>query len=120
MSLSPVSSLSVASGVLRYLISRVDRMPLAGAPLVSPVANLGHPRLTGKKRGVDSFNVYSRIKGTSAFNLIAAKRVKFPYEDDSPVAKPGTAEEREYQIIGVIADNEVGQPSMIASAVVPG
>lgn len=80
----------------------------------------GHPRLTGKKRGVDSFNIYSRIKGTSTFNLIAAKRVKFPYEDDSPVAKPGTPEEREYQIVGVIGDDEVGQPSNIANAVVPG
>lgn len=80
----------------------------------------GIPRLTGKKRGVDSFNIYSRIKGTAAFNLLAAKRVRFPYDDDSPVAHPGTPEEREYQIVGVIADNEVGQPSAIATAVVPG
>ncbi|HEY1770572.1 MAG TPA: hypothetical protein VGG02_10000 [Chthoniobacterales bacterium] len=80
----------------------------------------GHPRLTGKKRGVDSFNVYVRIAGTTAWVLLAAKRVKFPFDDDSPVAHPGTPEAREYQIIGVIGDDEVGQPSNIASAVVPG
>ncbi len=33
---------------------------------------------------------------------------------------PGNPKEREYQIIGVLADHEIGQPSDIATAVVPG
>ncbi len=79
----------------------------------------GIPRLTGKKRGVDSFNIYVRLEGET-WRLLVAKRVRFPYDDESPVAQAGTPEEREYQIIGVIADHEIGQPSDIATAVVPG
>lgn len=80
----------------------------------------GNPRLTAKKRGVDSFNIYVRLEGETTWRLLVAKRVRFAYEDESPVAQAGTPEEREYQIIGVIADNEIGQPSDIATAVVPG
>ncbi len=80
----------------------------------------GIPRLTGKKRGVDSFNIYVRREGETTWRLLVAKRVRFPYDDETPVAQPDTPEEREYRIIGVIADNEIGQPSNIASAVVPG
>ena len=78
------------------------------------------PRLTGKKRGVDSFNIYVRLEGVATWRLLVAKRVRFPYDDETPVANPGTPEEREYHIIGVVADNEIGQPSNIASAVVAG
>ena len=78
------------------------------------------PRLTGKKRGVDSFNIYVRMEGETNWRLLVAKRVRFPYNDETPVATPGTPEEREYHIVGVLADNEIGQPSNIASAVVPG
>ena len=80
----------------------------------------GIPRLTGKKRGVDGFNIYVRLEGETTWRLLVAKRGRFPYDDDSPVAHAGTPEEREYQIIGVLADHEVGQPSDIATAVVPG
>jgi hypothetical protein len=80
----------------------------------------GTPRLMGKKRGVDSFNIYVRLAGETTWRLLVAKRVRFPYDDDSPVAHPGTPEQREYRISGMIADNEIGQPSDIATAVVPG
>ncbi|MEO7725485.1 MAG: hypothetical protein ABIU29_12505 [Chthoniobacterales bacterium] len=49
--------------------------------------------------------------------MLRREQFRFPYGDESPVAHPGTPKEREYQIIGV---DEVGQPSDIATAVVPG
>jgi hypothetical protein len=51
-----------------------------------------------------------------SFKLLAAKRVGFPFLDDTPPATAGAAEIREYQAIGVSGDDEFGQPSDIVSA----
>lgn len=56
-----------------------------------------------------------RLKGQTQFKLIATNRTRFPFDDDSPLAQPGTPETREYQAIGVLADKEIGQPSDIVS-----
>lgn len=72
--------------------------------------------IMAKKFGADSLNVYVRLKGQGPFRLLAAKRVRFPLNDDTPTAG-GQPEEREYQAIPVIADEEVGLPSDIVSAV---
>lgn len=105
-------------GVVTPAEAHVD--PVTYQPILKIDMMNGHPRLTGKKLGVDSFNVYIRLKGETVWRLLAAKRFRFPFDDESPVANPGTAEEREYRISGVIGDDEMGQPSAIASAVVPG
>lgn len=86
-------------------------------PPLSAVSMPGRVELTGKKVGVDALNLYSRIKGQSAFTLIAAKRVRFPFDDTTPPVTAGQPEEREYQAIGVMGDDEVGQPSDIVSAI---
>ena len=57
-----------------------------------------------------------RRKGEATMRLLAGKRVKFPVQDDNAPAIPGQAEVREYQLIGVLGDEEVGQPSDIAEA----
>ena len=57
-----------------------------------------------------------RCKGEATMRLLAGKRVKFPVQDDNAPAIPGQAEVREYQLIGVLGDEEVGQPSDIAEA----
>ena len=75
----------------------------------------GHVRLSTKKLGVDSVNIYMRLKGQGTLKLIVAKRVSFPFDDDTPPAVPGQAEQREYQFRGVIGDNEIGLPSDIVS-----
>jgi hypothetical protein len=85
-------------------------------PLVAN-SKQGRVELIVKKNGADSINLYSRIKGQSAFKLIAAKRVRFPFEDNTPPATPGQPEEREYQAIGVLGDDEIGLPSDIVSAI---
>lgn len=75
----------------------------------------GHVRITGKKLGASALNIYSRIQGSAQWKLIAASRTRFPYDDDAPLAAPGVPEVREYMAIGVVADNEIGQPSGIVS-----
>ena len=76
----------------------------------------GRVRLSTKKRGVDSVNISMRRKGEPAFRLLVAKRVGFPVDDDTPPAVPGQSEVREYQLRGVIGDEEVGLPSDIIQA----
>lgn len=77
----------------------------------------GYNVLTGKKRGVQALNIYMRLKGTNSWTLIAARRTSFPFHDDTPPAVPGKPEEREYMAMGVMNDEEIGQPSDIVSAV---
>lgn len=77
----------------------------------------GRVELTAKKHGADAINLYSRIKGQAAFKLLAAKRSRFPFDDTTPPVTPGQPEEREYQAIGVLGDDEIGQPSDIVSAI---
>ena len=76
----------------------------------------GLNRLSTKKRGVDSVNIYMRRKGETVFKLIFAKRVRFPVDDDTPPLVAGQSEVREYQFRGVIGDDEVGLPSDIVTA----
>jgi hypothetical protein len=71
----------------------------------------GRTVLMTKKRGAESMNVYMRRKGVTTWTLIAAKRVKFPADDDTPPVTPGQAEVREYRVVGVVGDDEIGQPS---------
>lgn len=70
-----------------------------------------------RKYGADSANIYGRKRGETVFRLLASKRKRFPFLDDAPPANPDLPEEREYQIILVQGDAEIGLPSDIASAV---
>ena len=73
--------------------------------------------IIGKKYGADSLNLYMRRRGEPKWTLQAPKRKHFPYTDDTPPLTPGQPEEREYQAIGIVGDDEFGQPSDIVSAV---
>ncbi len=86
-------------------------------PRLSAETKVGRVELAGRKLGADGLNVYVRRKGDAAWRLLAAKRVRFPLDDDTPPATPGQPEEREYQAIGVVGDDEIGTPSDIVSAV---
>ena len=85
-------------------------------PLTAESAS-GRVTLTGKKNGADGLNLYSRKKGETTWKLIAGKRSKFPFDDTSPPAVPGQPEEREYRAVGVLGDDEIGEPSDIVSAI---
>jgi len=63
-------------------------------------------------------NVDCRDQATWKF--IAAKRVHFPFDDDSLLAQAGVPETCEYQAIGVQGDKEFGQPGDIVSVLYGG
>ena len=85
-------------------------------PALAVESKRARNEIMAKKFGADSLNIYVRLKGVGAFRLLASKRVRFPMDDDTPSAS-GQPEEREYQAIAVIGDDEVGVPSDIVGAV---
>ncbi len=93
--------------------------PDAIKPSLIATAERGHVRLTGSKNRAETVNLHMRRKG-AAWTLIAPKRKRFPFEDQTPLATPGVPEEREYMARGVIGDDEIGQDSDIVSAVFAG
>jgi hypothetical protein len=89
-------------------------------PTLKAEAQMGHVRLTGRKDYAETVNLYMRRKGATAWTLIGPKRKRFPFDDQTPLATPGTPEQREYFAHGVIGDDEVGQPSDIVPATFAG
>jgi hypothetical protein len=71
------------------------------------------------KKGVEGVNVYTRLKGTSNFMKLAYDSHS-PYEDNRPLAVAGVPENREYMIMGVLDDEEIGLPSDIVAVVFGG
>jgi hypothetical protein len=102
---------------LQVLTASGEFDPDGCKPPLTAVSKPGRVELTAKKNGADSINLYSRIKGQAAFKLLAAKRSRFPFDDTTPPVTAGQPEEREYQAIGVLGDDEIGQPSDIVSAI---
>ena len=86
-------------------------------PKLTLTEKRGRVEIMARKFGADSLNVYTRRKGEANFRLLVAKRVRFPMSDDTPSVTGDAPEEREYQAIGVIGDDEIGKPSDIVSAV---
>lgn len=78
----------------------------------------GKVRVHWTRGRLDGIHVYVRRPGETWRMLGRDNRP--PFDDLSAVEKPGTPEPREYRIIGVYHDEEVGLPSDIASIVVGG
>jgi hypothetical protein len=85
-------------------------------PRLTATGHRGGVTLDGSKDYAETVNLYMRRKGQSAWTLIAPKRKRLPFEDQTPLAQPGTPEEREYLARGVLGDAEVGQDSDIVPA----
>jgi hypothetical protein len=97
---------------LEIIASGMNFDPLNYQPEITSVESFpGYVRIKGKKLGADSVNVYARLKGEAEFKLIASRKSRFPFDDDRPLAVSGTPEVREYEIRGVLNDEEIGQPS---------
>jgi hypothetical protein len=105
------------AGTLDVATSSAALDPASYKPQIKVEAHPGYNELTGKKRGVQALNFYTRIKGVGSWTLLASKRATFPFSDDTPPATAGKPEEREYMAMGVINDEEIGQPSDIVAAV---
>mgnify|MGYP003704433309 CR=1 FL=1 len=94
--------------------------PDTARPMIEVEAQRGRVKITGKKPGFDAVNIYFRKKGDVQWKLIAPNRLRFPFYDESALAVANTPEVREYMAIGVIADEEIGQPSEIKEVVYAG
>ena len=84
-----------------------------------PLYSCGFPVPTSTV-GIRSARLTCRNKGDVQWKLIAVRKRKFPFYDEAPLAVPGQPEVREYMAIGVVADEEVGQPSEIKEVVYAG
>jgi hypothetical protein len=94
--------------------------PATARPTITVEAQRGRVKSMGKKPGFDAVNLYFRKKGEVQWKLIAVRRRKFPIFDEAPLAVAGVPEVREYMAIGVIDDEEIGQPSEIKEVVFVG
>jgi hypothetical protein len=94
--------------------------PNTARPTIGAEAQRGRVKITGRKPGFDAVNLYFRKKGDVQWKLIAVRKRKFPYLDESPLAVANTPEVREYMAIGVVDDEEAGQPSEIQEVVYAG
>ncbi len=94
--------------------------PENSRPRINIEAQRGRVKITGNKPGFDAVNIYRRIKGQVQWQLIAVRKRRFPFFDESDLAVPNTPEVREYMAIGVVADEEIGQMSEIKEVVYAG
>ena len=97
-----------------------SRDPNTARPTLTAEAQRGRVKIDGRKPGFEAVNLYFRKKGDVQWKLIAVRKRKFPYFDESPLAVASTPEVREYMAIGVVADEETGQPSEIKEVVYAG
>ncbi|MEI6508387.1 MAG: hypothetical protein WCO54_07870 [Bacteroidota bacterium] len=66
------------------------------------------------KKGIEGVNVYCRLNGATDWTFLTLA-MHSPYNDHRMLAVAGVPENREYMVIGVMADVEIGMPSDIAS-----
>ena len=94
--------------------------PAHSRPTINIETQRGRVKVTGRKPGFDAVSIYSRKKGDVQWKLIAVRKRKFPYYDESPLTVPNAPEVREYMAIGVVADEEIGEMSEIKEVVYAG
>ena len=97
-------------GFSRHPGGRLESRPSDSPP------DMGHIRITGRKNYAQTVNIYTRLRSVTAWRLLVAKRMTFPFDDQTPPAQAGVPEEREYMARGVIGDTEIGLPSDIVTA----
>ncbi len=88
-------------------------------PAIIATAERGCVRITGTKNYAETVNIYMRRNG-GAWVLIAPKRKRFPFDDQTPLLNAAIPEIREYMARGVNGDDEIGQDSDIVTATFAG
>lgn len=88
-------------------------------PLLKASTRPGFVRLGFNKRGMPAVSIYSRLKGTTGWELLAHAKTS-PYLDKRLLAVANQAETREYMAICFDSANDVGQSSDIVSIVFGG
>ncbi|HYM94123.1 MAG TPA: hypothetical protein VET23_08295, partial [Chitinophagaceae bacterium] len=88
-------------------------------PGLKAKARVNDVELSFTKKGLEGVNIYARLKGAAQWTFLA-RDTHSPYNDSRPLTNAGVPETREYMCIGVIADEETGEPSDIVSAIFGG
>ncbi|HEX6428554.1 MAG TPA: hypothetical protein VF008_12745 [Niastella sp.] len=78
----------------------------------------GRVRISFTKKGLSGVNIYTRLQGSAQWQLLGRDN-NSPYDDVRPLAN-NQPEKREYMAMGVVGDEEVGQPSDIVSVLFGG
>ena len=109
------------------IIKQLDWDPIAhnidlskARPRLLAEVLLGSVKIMVKRPGFDAANVYARLRGEPKWTLISERKYKFPFYDKRPLAVAATPEVREYLAIGVVNDEEIGQPSEVQEVVFAG
>ena len=105
---------------LGWIGAEQNNDPETSRPNIDIQAQRGRVKISGNKPGFEAVNIYRRIKGEVQWKLIAVRKRKFPFFDEGPLAVANQPEVREYMAIGVVNDEEVGQPSEIKEVVYAG
>jgi hypothetical protein len=83
-------------------------------PVLRAQKTAGRIELRFTRKQLDGVNIYTRKKGEATWRFF--DRVRYsPAVDATPVTTPGIPEVREYRLIAISKDQEVGQPSDIVS-----
>lgn len=94
--------------------------PAGSQPVITATVQAGRVRFDGRKPGFEAVNLYRRRKGETDWTLVAIRKRKFPLYDEAPLAAAGVPEVREYRAFGVVADEEIGQPSASVEVIFAG
>jgi hypothetical protein len=103
-------------------IVRTSAMPAAPTAVKARAVAELHPgfvRIKWRKTGCDSVNVYMRRRGETDWRFLG-RDTSSPYDDATPLEKPGVIEPREYRVMALRRDQEIGEPSDILSVTFPG
>lgn len=83
-------------------------------PSIYAVETGGFVQIFFVKKKVRSVNIYCKMPGETVFTLVATA-VESPYIDTRPPSTAGIAELRQYYVMGVVKNAEVGQRSEIVA-----
>ena len=79
----------------------------------------GYVRIKFKRQGADAVNLYMRIKGSMGWKFVS-RDTNSPYDDHTPLTVANQPEVREYQMFGVLNDQQIGQASDIVTVTFAG
>lgn len=122
-----IARATMHSGCTADLVKRLDWAPIEhnidldqARPRLKAEPQRGGVKIMVKRPGFQAANIYFRRRGEAEWTLTAERLQRFPWFDPAPLAVPGTPEVREYMAIGVVNDEETGQPSEVQEVVFAG
>lgn len=98
---------------------RAVRLDASFKPAFRARVHGGKVRILWTRGPLDGVRIESRLGGETEWKTLGID-TRPPFEDPRPLPKAGTAEQREYRLIGLRDDQDVGTPSDIVHVTVGG